>query len=157
MDIHALVPGGALSADGEWVAAKHGFLFPITALSTVFRGKFVAALKLARQGGNLQEAGLADQAWRDLLSAVYRHDWVVYAKQSLGGPEQVLDYLGRYTHRVAISNERILGVDEDSVRLRVRSDLWRGSCAMRIPPRWFPDLATGPVNGERLHDQHPSP
>src|SRR3990170_8857065 len=120
MDIHALVPGGALSADGEWVAAKRGFLFPITALSTVFRGKFVAALKLARQGGKLQQAGLADQAWRDLLTAVHRHDWVVYAKHSLCGPAQVLDYLGRYTHRVAISNERILGMDADTVRLRVR-------------------------------------
>ncbi|MEK7875287.1 MAG: transposase, partial [Pseudomonadota bacterium] len=118
--IHALVPGGALSPDGDWVAAKHGFLFPITALSNVFRGKYVAALKLARQGGKLQQAGLADQTWRDLLSAVHRHDWVVYAKQSLGGPAQVLDYLGRYTHRVAISNERILGMDADTVRLRVR-------------------------------------
>ena len=118
--VHALMPGGALKADGDWVAAKRGFLFPITALSTVFRGKFVAALKLARQGGKLQQAGLADQAWRDLLTAVHRHDWVVYAKHSLGGPEQVLDYLGRYTHRVAISNERILGMAEDTVRLRVR-------------------------------------
>ena len=118
--IHALVPGGALSLDGDWVAAKHGFLFPITALSNVFRGKYVAALKLARQGGKLQQAGLADQTWRDLLSAVHRHNWVVYAKESLGGPAQVLDYLGRYTHRVAISNERILGMDDDTVRLRVR-------------------------------------
>ena len=118
--VHALMPGGALKADGDWVAAKRGFLFPITALSTVFRGKFVAALKLARQGGKLQQAGLADQAWRDLLTAVHRHDWVVYAKHSLGGPAQVLDYLGRYTHRVAISNERILGMDADTVRLRVR-------------------------------------
>jgi len=118
--IHALVPGGALGSDGAWIAAKHGFLFPITALSKVFRGKFVAALKLPRQGGKFQEAGITDQTWRDLLVALYRHDWVVYAKQSLGGPEQVLDYLGRYTHRVAVSNERILGVDENSVRLRVR-------------------------------------
>jgi len=118
--VHALMPGGALKADGEWVAAKRGFLFPIEALSSVFRGKFVTALKLARQGGKLQEAGFADHPWRDLLSAVYRHDWVVYAKHSLGGPAQVLDYLGRYTHRVAISNERILGMDADTVRLRVR-------------------------------------
>jgi len=118
--LHALVPGGALKADGSWVAAKRGFLFPITALSTVFRGKFIVALKRARQGGKLQEAGLPDRAWADLLTRVYRHDWVVYAKQSLGGPEQVLDYLGRYTHRVAISNERILGMDGDTVRLRVR-------------------------------------
>jgi hypothetical protein len=118
--IHALVPGGALGADGAWVAAKHGFLFPIAALSQVYRGKFVAALKAARQGGKLQQAGLADRAWRDLLTRVHRHDWVVYAKHALGGPAQVLDYLGRYTHRVAISNERILGMDGDTVRLRVR-------------------------------------
>ena len=118
--LHALVPGGALKADGSWVAAKRRFLFPITALSRVFRGKFVAALKRAREDGKLVETGLADQAWRDLLAKVHRHDWVVYAKQSLGGPEQVLDYLGRYTHRVAISNERILGIDGDTVRFRVR-------------------------------------
>lgn len=119
--IHALVPGGALKADGDWVAAKRGFLFPIEALSSVFRGKFVTALKRARQTGKLQGATiLADRPWRDLLTAVYRHAWVVYAKHCLGGPEQVLDYLGRYTHRVAISNERILGMDADTVRLRVR-------------------------------------
>ena len=118
--IHALVPGGALKADGSWVAAKRGFLFPVKALSRVFRGKFVTALKRAREDGKLAEAALADQAWRDLLAKLHRHEWVVYAKQPLGGPEQVLDYLGRYTHRVAISNERILGIDGDAVRLRVR-------------------------------------
>ena len=118
--LHALVPGGALKADGNWVAAKRGFLFPIEALSSVFRGKFVAALKLARQGGKLQEAGFAEHAWCDLLTRLHRHDWVVYAKHSLGGPAQVLDYLGRYTHRVAISNERILGMNADTVRVRVR-------------------------------------
>jgi len=119
--VHALVPGGALCTDGKWVAAKRGFLFPITALSEVFRGKFVAALKAARQGGKLRaQAPLKDAAWEALLARLYVHDWVVYAKHSLGGPEQVLDYLGRYTHRVAISNERILGMDEDTVSLRVR-------------------------------------
>ena len=118
--IHALVPGGALKADGQWVAAKRGFLFPIEALSQVFRGKFVAALKAAHPGGKLQQAGLADRAWRDLLARLYVHDWVVYAKEPLGGPAQVLDYLARYTHRVAISNERILGMQGDTVSVRVR-------------------------------------
>jgi hypothetical protein len=119
--LHALVPGGALKANGDWVAAKRGFLFPITALSEVFRGKFVAALKAARQGGKLRaEAALDEPAWGALLARLYAHAWVVYAKHALGGPEQVLDYLGRYTHRVAISNERILGMDADTVRLRVR-------------------------------------
>ena len=118
--LHALVPGGALKADGQWVAAKRGFLFPIEALSQVFRGKFVAALKAAHPGGKLQQAGLADRAWRDLLARLYVHDWVVYAKEPLGGPAQVLDYLARYTHRVAISNERILGMQGDTVSVRVR-------------------------------------
>jgi len=137
--LHALVPGGALKADGTWVVAKRGFLFPITALSSVFRGKFVAALKRARQAGELQGASvLADQPWRDLLSAVHRHAWVVYAKHCLGGPEQVLDYLGRYTHRVAISNERILGMDGDTVRLRVR-DRANGNRKrmLRLPAQTF--------------------
>ena len=117
---HALMAGGALKADGNWVAAKRGFLFPVKALSRVFRGKFVAALKAARQGGKLQQAGLADRAWRDLLARLYVHDWVVYAKEPLGGPAQVLDYLGRYTHRVAISNERIPDISADTVSVRVR-------------------------------------
>jgi hypothetical protein len=118
--IHALMPGGALTPEGDWVAAKRGFLFPIAALSRVFRGKFVAALKQAREGSTLRESGLTEPAWRELLTAIHRHDWVVYAKHALGGPQQVLDYLGRYTHRVAISNERILGMDADTVRLRIR-------------------------------------
>jgi hypothetical protein len=124
--VHALVPGGALTADGQWVAAKRGFLFPIHALSRVFRGKFVCALKRAREEGKLRAEALRGDAlwteasWGDLLTRLYAHDWVVYAKHSLGGPEQVLEYLGRYTHRVAISNERILSIDADTVRLRVR-------------------------------------
>ena len=118
--LHTLMAGGALGIDGRWVAAKRGFLFPVKALSKVFRGKFVAALKAARQGGKLQHSGLADRAWLDLLAQLYVHDWVVYAKEPLGGPEQVLDYLGRYTHRVAISNERILDIGADSVRVRLR-------------------------------------
>jgi len=84
------------------------------------RGKFVAALKAARQDGKLQEAGLAEHAWRDLLTRVHRHNWVIYAKEPLGGPAQVLDYLGRYTHRVAISNERIVHIGADTVSVRVR-------------------------------------
>jgi len=117
---HALMAGGALGIEGRWLAAKPGFLFPIKALSKVFRGKFVAALKAARQGGKLQQAELAEQAWRDLLTRLHRHDWVVYAKEPLGGPTQVLDYLGRYTHRVAISNERIINIGADTVSVRVR-------------------------------------
>ena len=130
--------GGALGIDARWVAAKRGFLFPVKALSKVFRGKFVAALKAARQGGKLQQAGFTEHAWRDLLARVHRHDWVVYAKQPLGGPAQVLDYLGRYTHRVAISNERILDIGSDAVSVRVR-DSTHGNRkrTLRLPAQTF--------------------
>ncbi len=120
--VHALVAGGALTATGQWTAAKRGFLFPVKALSRVFRGKFVAALKAGREQGKLAGATTLDAcAWRALLDRLHAHEWVVYAKQPLGGPAQVLAYLGRYTHRVAISNERIVGVDAREVRFRVRA------------------------------------
>ncbi len=120
--VHALVAGGALTATGEWVAAKRGFLFPVKALSRVFRGKFVAALTAARGAGPLAAATADTRAWRALLARLFAHEWVVYAKQPLGGPAQVLEYLGRYTHRVAISNERIVGVDDREVWFRVRAE-----------------------------------
>lgn len=119
--VHALVAGGALAADGQWLGAKRGFLFPVRALSSVYRGKFMEALDAARKAGNLRfDAAQRDSAWRTLCAQLRRHDWVVYAKQPLGGPAQVLEYLGRYTHRVAISNERILGMEGSRVRFRVR-------------------------------------
>jgi hypothetical protein len=124
--IHALMAGGALSATGDWRRAKRGFLFPVKALSRVLRGKFVVALKKARDNGGLPQQVLVDHAWRDLIARLYAHEWVVYAKQPLPGPEQVLDYLGRYTHRVAISNERIVGIDEAGVAFRVRADATTG-------------------------------
>lgn len=119
LHVHALVAGGALTIDGDWVSPKRGFLFPVRALSRVFRGKFMSALDAARNGLRY-DAAQDDAAWRDLFATLRRHDWVVYAKQPLGGPAQVLEYLGRYTHRVAISNERILGMARNIVRFRVR-------------------------------------
>lgn len=119
--VHALVAGGVLTAGGKWVGAKRSFLFPVRALSVVYRGKFMDALDAARKAGGLRhDAAQNDTSWRTLCAALRRHNWVVYAKQPLGGPAQVLEYLGRYTHRVAISNERILGMDESRVRFRVR-------------------------------------
>lgn len=118
--VHALVAGGALAPDGQWIAPKKGFLFPVKALSRVFRGKFVAALQALWAAGRLPM--LAPAPWRRLKTALFAHDWVVYTKQPLGGPEQVLEYLGRYTHRVAISNERIVAVDGQEVAFRVRGE-----------------------------------
>lgn len=139
--VHALVAGGALTATGEWTAAKRGFLFPVKALSKVFRGKFVAALKAEREKGTLAAATTLDaHAWRALLDRLHAHEWVVYAKQPLGGPAQVLEYLGRYTHRVAISNERIVGVDDHEVHFRVRaSDQGNVKRTLALPAKTFID------------------
>lgn len=123
--VHALVAGGALTAAGQWVRPKRGFLFPVKALSRVFRGKFVAALGALRTAGQLPTVA-GPGPWHQLKTALYAHDWVVYAKEPLGGPAPVLDYLGRYTHRVAISNERIVAIDGGDVTFRVRADAATG-------------------------------
>ena len=120
LHVHALMATGALGSDGQWIHGKRGFLFPVKALSTVFRGKFIDALKQARIDKRLEN--ISDDHWRKLLIALRRHDWVVYAKQPLGGPAQVLDYLARYTHRVAISNERLVRLHNGEVAFRVRDN-----------------------------------
>jgi hypothetical protein len=94
----------------------------VHALSRVFRGKFIEAMCWASQDGALpKDPANTDALRRARLQQLRRHDWVVYAKTPLAGPEMVLDYLSRYTHRVAVSNERIVGIDANGVRLRVRA------------------------------------
>jgi hypothetical protein len=141
--VHALVAGGALTETGQWVAATRGFLFPVKALSKVFRGKFVAALTAARETGTLPNVAPLDRTppWRELLARLHAHEWVVYAKQPLGGPAQVLEYLGHYTHRVAISNERIVAVDAREVRFRVRASAQAGNTrrTLVLPAETFID------------------
>jgi hypothetical protein len=124
--LHCVVPGGGLAPDGSrWVACRPGFFLPVRVLSRVFRGKFLAMLGGAFDRGELAFPGglaaLADpEEFRRRLAAGARADWVVYAKPPFGGPEQVLKYLARYTHRVAISNHRLIGIDDDEVRF-----LWK--------------------------------
>jgi hypothetical protein len=134
--VHCVVSGGGLSRDGcTWVRLpKHRpkkprrrrpFLFPVEALSVVFRGKYIAALKRARRNSELRfaghSAGLADPLrWQELLDALAQTDWVVYCKPPFGGPAQVLKYLSRYTHRVAISNRRLRFVGAGTVRFTYR-------------------------------------
>lgn len=134
--VHALVAGGALSDAGAWITPKKGFLFPVRALSKVFRGKFIAGLDDLRRQGHLPDF-LHPTAWQQLKQALYAHDWVVYAKQPLGGPQAVLDYLGRYTHRVAISNERIVGLANDQVAFRVRADAQGKKRTLHLPGAEF--------------------
>jgi len=124
--VHCVVTGGALSEDGErWMPAKPGFLFPVRALSAVFRGKYLDALAQAHQGGELHFGGstapLADPAnFCGLLATLKAQDWVVYAKPPFAGAEQVFAYLGRYTHRVAIANHRLVRFENGEVRFRWR-------------------------------------
>ncbi len=119
--VHCVVPGGGLSLDGErWVPCRPGFFLPVRPLSRLFRGKYLATLQQFHQQGRLVLAGsqgpLVDPVrfvrWLDELRG---SDWVVYAKPPFGGPEQVLKYLARYTHRVAISNHRLASVDDHAV------------------------------------------
>jgi len=118
--LHCLIPGGALSFDlRRWIAARRTFLFSVKALSLVFRGKFLALLKRACSKSQLQfpgrTAALAEPAaFADLVQALRQQSWVVYAKRPFSSPEKVLDYLGRYTQRVALSNNRILSLTESA-------------------------------------------
>jgi len=123
LHVHALVSGGALAPDGHWIHPRGGFLFPVKALSQVFRGKFLAGLKHAFDAGALVLAGrsaaLADAGNRAALFAALRaQPWVVYAKRPFAGPEQVLQYLGRYTHRIALTNSRLVSLEDETVRFR---------------------------------------
>jgi Putative transposase/Transposase zinc-binding domain len=125
LHVHALVAGGALAPDARWIAPRRGFLFPVKALSKVFRGKFLDALASRFEQDALRcegaTAALTDPAARRIFLARLRaKPWVVYAKHTLGHPEQVLDYLSRYVQRVAISNERLLGLDDGVVRFAYR-------------------------------------
>jgi len=121
--LHCILPSGGLSADHQrWVRPRYAFL-PAKVLSKVFRGKFTEALKKAFRRGELQFPGAlqsirTDQAFRTFLRTLFCKNWVVYAKPPFRGPEHLLQYLARYTHRVAISNHRIIGVADGRVTFR---------------------------------------
>jgi hypothetical protein len=122
--VHCVVPTGGLSPDGSaWVHGRAGFFLPVRVLSRVFRGKFISLLKRASGQGKLvfhgNLASLASPvALESLLNQSVKSEWVVYAKPPFGGPEQVLKYLARYTHRVAISNGRLLHLEHGQVTFR---------------------------------------
>ena len=122
--VHGIVPGGGLSLDGErWVACKPGFFLPVRVLSRLFRRRFLEELAKAHHTGQLQffgeYAALAEAtAFADWLAPMRKCEWVVYAKRPFAGPAAVLAYLSRYTHRVAISNRRLLALNERGVTFR---------------------------------------
>jgi predicted Zn-ribbon and HTH transcriptional regulator len=120
--LHCLVPAGALSFDQKrWIPARKNFLFPVKALSIVFRGKFLDLLKKAFDRNKLLLVGqTASLAFNLLINALRNKPWIVYAKKPFGSPVHVLDYLGRYTHRVALSNDRILSARNGAVTFSYR-------------------------------------
>ena len=124
--VHYIVPAGGLALDGSrWIDSSHRFFLPVHALSRVFRGKFVAELKRLFAQRQLQFHGsqqhlIARGCFSSFLRQLFRQDWVVYAKPPFGGAEHVLNYLARYTHRVAISNHRLVAFENDHVSFRWR-------------------------------------
>jgi len=119
--VHCVVTGGGLCSDAtRWIAAREKYLLPVKVLAKLFRGKFLAALDQAYQNAELDLAGstaeLAEpEKWHRFKDGLYNKHWVVYAKPPFGGAEQVFNYLGRYTHRIAISNNRVVNLAEGKV------------------------------------------
>lgn len=124
--IHCIVPGGGLSLDrGRWISSKKDFFIPVKVLSRKFRGKFLHYLKKAYNNGELTFPGTiktleSRPAFEAFLTGLYAQEWVVYCKPPFKRPEDVIDYMGRYTHRVAISNDRILDIQSDQVTFKYR-------------------------------------
>jgi len=119
--LHCLVPGGGLSLDGNrWISSREDFFLPVNVLSALFRGKFLDGLKKAYKAGELTFAGQIEalkepSAFKKLLNDLYDQDWVVYCKPPLRNSQKLMDYLGRYTHRVALSNNRLVKIQGSQV------------------------------------------
>lgn len=141
--IHCLFPAGILSPDGtKWVQVKKNFLFPVKALSSVFRGKFMDYLNQAVNTNTLTFPentydGNEVRIWEELVSKLYQKRWVVYAKPALDRPDKVLEYLGRYVHRIAIANYRIISIDDASVTFLCKDRETNKSKAVTIPALEF--------------------
>ena len=125
--LHCIVTGGGLSPDGKkWIPCKKDFFIPVKVISRLFRGKFLAYLKEAKEKGKLVFPGniahlKKDHSFKAMLDDLYDQEWVVYCKPPFSSAETVMDYLGRYTHRVAISNDRLIRMQEDQITFRYRN------------------------------------
>jgi Putative transposase/Transposase zinc-binding domain len=134
--VHMIVPGGGISLDGtRWVSCRPDFILPVEVLSCLFRGLFLAKLVAAHRAGRLKFYGVHARldnirAFKAYLAPLRKIDWVVYAKRPFGGPKAVLAYLSRYTHRVAISNRRLVAADDGGVSFRWKDYRIEG------PGRW---------------------
>jgi hypothetical protein len=127
--VHSVVPGGALCDGGSrWNPSRPDFFLPTRVLGALFRRRFLEELERLRSKGKLQYRGVVRElrepaAWAELMAQMKKETWVVYAKRPFGGPDQVLEYLSRYTHRVAIGNHRIVDFDGQKVTFRYRASL----------------------------------
>jgi hypothetical protein len=174
--VHCVVTGGGLSADGTWRSTRLGFLFPVRVLGRVFRGKLLASLRRLREDGYLGDDGenLDPEAWPRLLSRLYAKDWVVYCKRPFGGVDSVYAYLGRYTHRIGLSNRRLLDVTDEEITFATRHgkratlppDVFLRRFLEHVLPRGFVRIrhygliASGNVHGRLTHARNalqPSP
>jgi len=144
--VHGIVPGGGLAPDGlRWIACRPGFFLPVRVLSRLFRRRFLEELQRLHDGGELrffgEHAALANAAaFKAWLTPLRECEWVVYAKRPFAGPQAVLAYLSRYTHRVAISNSRLLAMDERGVAFRWKDYRAKGKTrhkAMTLSPQEF--------------------
>jgi Putative transposase/Transposase zinc-binding domain len=144
--VHGIVPGGGLAPDGtRWIACRPGFFLPVRVLSRLFRRRFLEELQRLHDSSALrffgEHAALADAAaFKDWLAPLRKCEWVVYAKRPFAGPQAVLAYLSRYTHRVAISNSRLLAMDERGVTFRWKDYRAKGKTrhkAMTLGPQEF--------------------
>jgi len=120
--VHCLISGGGLEKNGQWARCKKNFLFPVHALSKVFRGKYLEKLNEALTNQNIPIPGdkTNQTTVQQFISLLYQQDWVVYAKPPFAGPAQVLSYLGRYTHRIAIGNQRLVSCQHNTVSFKWR-------------------------------------
>jgi len=142
--VHCVVPGGGVSLDGErWIVCKPGFFLPVKALARLFRRLFLAALEATFDKGELRFFGklaplCEPRAFAERIAALRKADWIVYAKPPFGGPEQVLAYLARYTHRAAIANSRLVAAGDDDVAFSYKDYRRQGRRRiMRLSPDEF--------------------
>jgi hypothetical protein len=140
--LHCIVPGGGIALDGErWLACRPGFFLPVRVLSRLFRRLFCERLSAAHRDGKLscfgEHAQLVDaDAFANWLQPLRQREWVVYAKRPFAGPQAVLAYLSRYTHRVAIANSRLVALDERGVTFKFKDYRAKGRC--RYKPMTLP-------------------
>ena len=125
MELHTILLGGGLTPKNKWKDNGTEFFLPIQIISKVFRGKYMEELKNLWQTGQLKFHGTAEKyrnhyAFKELLDACYAAEWIPYCKKTFNGAQSVIDYLGKYTHRIAISNHRIIRMDEETVTFSVK-------------------------------------